>query len=96
MNIKPLSDHLVLQPLDAETTTSFGIIIPDTVSKERPEKAKVVAIGPGKMQENGQRRSIEVTLGQTVLFKKYATDEVSVDGQDYLIVKADDVIAIIE
>ncbi len=96
MNIKPLSDHLVLKPLDTETTTSFGIIIPDTVSKERPEKAKVVAIGPGKMQENGQRRAIDVTLGQTVLFKKYATDEVSVDGEDYLIVKADDVIAIIE
>ena len=96
MNIKPLSDHLVLKPVDAETTTASGIIIPDTVSKERPEKGEVIAIGPGKMLENGQRQPIDVQVGQTVMFKKYATDEVKVDGVEYLMVRAEDVIAIIE
>lgn len=96
MNIKPLSDHLVLKPVDAETMTASGIIIPDTVSKERPEKGEVMAIGPGKLGKDGVRQAIEVAIGQTVMFKKYATDEVTIDGQNYLIVKADDVIAIIE
>jgi chaperonin GroES len=96
MNIKPLADHLVLKPVGAETTTASGIIIPDTVSKERPEKGEVMAIGPGKMLENGQRQAIEVSVGQTVMFKKYAADEVKVDEQEYLIVKAEDVIAIID
>lgn len=96
MNLKPVSNHLILKPLDAETTTASGIIIPDTASKERPERGEVLAVGPGKMLENGTREALEITVGQKVIFKKYAPDEIEIDGEKYLIIKSDDVIAIIE
>ncbi|MDP2631221.1 MAG: co-chaperone GroES [Candidatus Uhrbacteria bacterium] len=96
MNLKPVSDHLVLKSLDAETVRASGIIIPDTVNKERPEKGEVLAVGPGKMLENGTRQQVEIRVGDKVLFKKYAPDEVEVDGEKYLIISADDVMAVIE
>lgn len=96
MQLKPVGNHLVLKPLDQETTTASGIIIPETVDKERPEKGEVLAIGPGKVQDNGQRTPIDVTVGQKVLFKKYAPDEFEIDGQKFLVITADDVIAVIE
>jgi len=96
MKLRPVSDHLVLKSLDNETTTASGIIIPDTASKEKPEKGEVLAVGPGKMLENGQRQPVEVQVGSVVLFKKYAPDEVEVDGETYLIIRADDVMAIVE
>lgn len=96
MNLKPVSDHIILKPVDKETVTSSGIIIPDTIEKEKPEQAEVLAVGPGKMLESGQRQSIEVAVGQKVMFKKWSPDEVEIDGQKYLIIKSDDVIAIVE
>lgn len=96
MNLKPVGNHLVLKPVDQETTTASGIIIPETVDKERPEKGEVLAVGPGKMQENGQRAPIDVTVGQTVIFKKYAPDEFEINGEKFLIITAEDVMAVIE
>ena len=96
MQLKPVSDHIVLKSVEQETKTASGIIIPDTVDKERPEKGEVVAIGPGKVLENGQRASMEVQVGNTIVFKKYAPDEVKVDGVTYLVIRAEDVMAIIE
>lgn len=86
----------MLKPVDQETTTASGIIIPETVDKERPEKGEVLAVGPGKIQENGQRAPIDVTVGQTVIFKKYAPDEFEIDGKKFLIITAEDVMAVIE
>ena len=96
MNLKPTGDHLIVKALESETTTSAGIIIPDTVDKERPEKGEVLAVGPGRVLENGDRRTIDIKVGQTVVFKKHAPDEVKIDGVDYLVIGADDVIATIE
>jgi len=96
MQLKPVSDHIVLKPMDKETTTTSGIIIPETVDKERPEQAEVLSVGPGKMLENGQRQPIEVRVGQKVLFKKYAPDEFEIDGQTYLVIRGEDVIAVVE
>jgi len=96
MKLRPTADHLVLKSVGNETTTASGIIIPDTASKEKPEKGEVLAVGPGKMLENGQRQPAEVQVGNIVLFKKYAPDEVEVDGETYLIIRADDVMAIVE
>ncbi|MFH1631892.1 MAG: co-chaperone GroES [bacterium] len=95
MNLKPIGDHIILKTIDEETVTASGIIIPDTVSKERPEKGEVLAVGPGKMLENGTRQAIEVAVGNKVIFKKYAPDEVEVAGEKYLIINADDVMAVI-
>ncbi|MBT3230543.1 co-chaperone GroES [Candidatus Uhrbacteria bacterium] len=96
MQLKPVSDHIILKPIDKETVTSSGIIIPDTVEKEKPEQAEVLAVGPGKMLENGQRQPIEVAVGQKIMFKKWTPDEVEIEGQKYLIIKSEDVIAIVE
>ena len=96
MNLKPVSDNIILKPIDKETITSSGIIIPDTVEKEKPEQAQVLAVGPGKMLDSGQRQTIEVAVGQKVMFKKWSPDQVEIDGQKYLIIKSDDIIAIVE
>ena len=96
MQLKPVSDHIILKPIDKETVTSSGIIIPDTVEKEKPEQTEVLAVGPGKMLENGQRQPIEVAVGQKIMFKKWTPDEVEIEGQKYLIIKSEDVIAIVE
>src|SRR3989339_610264 len=96
INLRPVSDHIILKPMDKETVTASGIIIPDTVEKEKPEQAEVLAVGPGKMLENGQRQIMEVQVGQKVMFKKWAPDEVEIDKQKYLIIKSEDVIAIVE
>lgn len=96
MNLKPVGNHIIVKALDNETKTATGIIIPDTANQERPEKGEVLAIGPGKVLENGQVRPIEVSVGQEVVFKKYGPDEIKIDGETYLIISADDVMAIIE
>lgn len=95
MKLQPISNHIVLKAKAVESVTAGGIIIPDTVDKDRPEQAEVVAVGPGKMLENGQLSPVGVEVGQTVLFKKYTPDEVEFDGEKYLIVRAEDIIAIV-
>lgn len=95
-NIKPLGSHIVVKPLEAEKKTASGIIIPDTAGQDRPEQGEVVAVGPGKVLENGSRAPMEVTVGQRVVFKKYGPQELKIDNQELLVVEAEDVIAIVE
>ncbi len=96
MNIKPLSNHVIVKGVSEDTTTKAGIVLPDTADKERPEKGEVVAIGPGKLLDNGQRAEMSVKVGQTVIFKKYSPDEIKVDGEDLLVLSESDIIAIVE
>lgn len=95
-NIKPLSDHIFIEPVEEEKTTESGIVIPDTADKERPMKGKVLAVGPGKRNEKGEVIPVSVSVGDFILFKKYGPDEIEIDGKSYLVGREDDVLAIIE
>lgn len=94
-NYKPLNDHVLIKPITEDETTKSGIILPDTVDKEKPEKGEVVAVGQGKLLDNGQRAPMTVAVGQKVIFKKYAPDELPGE-EDLMMVKEDDIMAIIE
>lgn len=94
MNVKPLADRIILRPLEAEQKTAGGIIIPDA-AKEKPQKGEIVAVGPGKIADNGQKIEMSLRTGDKVLYGKYSGTEVSIDGQDYLIMKESDVLAIL-
>ena len=93
--IKPLEDRILVQPLEAETTTSFGLVIPDT-AKEKPQEGKVIATGPGRIDDNGQRVPLDVAEGDVVIFSKYGGTEVKYSGEEYLVLSARDVLAVIE
>ena len=95
-NLKPLGDHVIIKPLSEEETTKSGIILPDTVDKEKPEKGEVLAVGPGKILENGQRAEMSVKVGNKIIFKKYSPDEIKVGDDEVLVIKEEDVIAVIE
>lgn len=90
--IVPTGDNLVVEPVKEEVSSS-GIIIPDTASKEKPMKGKVLAVGPGKIMDNGQRRDMEVVEGDIVLFSKYGPTEVKIEGKEVLILSAGDIYA---
>ena len=96
MQIKPLSDHLLIEPLKQEEKTKSGILLPDSVDKERPEQGKVIAVGPGKKDEDGTLILMEVKVGDVVLFTKYGPNEIKIDEKEYLIAKEDDILAILE
>jgi chaperonin GroES len=96
MHFKPLSNHLFIEPIEEEKTTKSGIVLPETAEKERPVKGKIIAIGPGKMNEKGERMPMSVKVNDVVLFKKYGPDEVEIDGKKYLVGDEDDILAIIE
>jgi chaperonin GroES len=96
MKLKPLGDNVIVKPVSKEEVTKSGIILPDTLDKEKPEQGEVVAIGPGKLQDNGTRGAMEVQAGDIVLFQKYSPDEVKVDEEKYLVVSQGDIIAVIE
>ncbi len=96
MNLLPLYDQVIIKPLSAEEKTQSGIILPDTVNKERPEQGEIIAVGPGRLLDNGQRAPMSVQLGQQVMFKKYSTEELKYDGQEYLVVGERDILAIIK
>jgi len=93
--IKPLSDHVLLEPMKEEKKKG-GIILPDTVDKERPEKGKIIAVGPGKLDKDGKRVPMEIKKGQVVLFKKYGPDEIKVGDKEYLIAREEDILAILD
>ena len=95
MKVKPLQDRLVVKRLAEEEKTKGGIIIPDA-AKEKPQEGKVIAVGPGKVTDNGQRVTPEVKAGDKILFGKYAGTEIKIDGEEHLILREDDVLAIIE
>jgi chaperonin GroES len=95
MKLRPLQDRILVQRVEEETTTKGGIIIPDT-AKEKPAEGKVTAVGNGKVGDDGKRVPLEVKKGDRVLFGKYAGTEVKVDGDEYLIMREDDVLGVIE
>ena len=96
MNLKPLSDHIILEPIKEEMVTEAGIILPETAEREKPQKGKVVAVGPGRMKDDGTRIPVEVKVGDIVIFHQYGPSEMKIDKKDYLVAKEDDIIAIIE
>ncbi|MFA0888928.1 MAG: co-chaperone GroES [Synergistales bacterium] len=95
MQLKPLADRIVVKVLTQEEKTRGGIVLPDT-AKEKPQEAKVMAVGSGKVLENGQKLAPEVKVGDRVLFGKYSGTEVKVDGEEYLILSERDILAIVE
>ncbi len=86
----------MLEPVKSEEKTKSGILLPDSASKERPEQGKVVAVGPGKKNKQGQIIPVSVKVGQKVLFKKYSSNEIKVEEKEYLIIEEDDILAVIE
>lgn len=95
MKLKPLNDRVLVKRLEEEVMTAGGIIIPDS-AKEKPMRGEVIAVGPGKVGEDGKRMELAVKKGDTVLFNKYAGTEIKVDGVDHLMMREDDVLAVIE
>ncbi len=96
MNIKPLSDHILIEPIKVEEKTSSGIFLPDTAEKEKPEQGMIVAVGNGKKTDDGKIIPVSVMPGQKVLFTKYGPTEIKVGGKEYLIASESDILAIIE
>lgn len=94
-NIKPLEDRVVVEIVQTETTTASGLVIPDT-AKEKPSEAMVVAVGPGRTDDKGNRIPVDVAVGDVVIFSKYGGTEVKFDGAEYLILSARDILAVIE
>ncbi|NLY92131.1 MAG: co-chaperone GroES [Firmicutes bacterium] len=94
MNIKPLGERIVIKVLESEEKTKSGIVLPDT-AKEKPQMGEVLAVGSGKVLENGQKLPMEVKVGDKVLFAKYAGTEVKLDGEEYMVLKESDVLAIL-
>ena len=92
--IRPLSDRVVIKPANKDEISAAGVILPDT-AKEKPQKGTIVAVGPGKILDNGQRQVPEVSEAQTVLYAKYAGTEVKIDGEEYLILSEKDILAIL-
>jgi chaperonin GroES len=96
VSIKPLEDRIVVKPLDAEQTTASGLVIPDT-AKEKPQEGEVLSVGPGRFDEDGEKRiPLDVKVGDTVLYSKYGGTEVKYGGEEFLILSARDVLAVIE
>ena len=93
--IKPLEDRILVQPLEAETTTASGLVIPDT-AKEKPQEGRVLATGPGRIDDNGNRGPLDVKEGDVVIFSKYGGTEVRYNNTDYLLLNARDILAVVE
>lgn len=95
MNLQPLADRVVVKAIAQEEKTKSGIVLPDT-AKEKPQEGQVLAVGPGKVAENGTRVPMEVKVGDKVIYSKYAGTEVKVDGEEYLVLRESDVLAIVK
>ncbi|MBI5654917.1 co-chaperone GroES [Candidatus Uhrbacteria bacterium] len=96
MQLRPLGDRVIVKPAAKEEMTKAGILLPDTVDKERPEQGEVIAVGPGRLLENGNRAAMSLKVGDKVMFKKYSPDEMKLDGVEYLVIAETDVMAVIE
>ncbi len=96
MKLLPLNDRLIIDGGKKEEMTASGLVLPDTASKERPEQGTVIAVGPGRLDEKGNRIAMSVNVGDKVVFKKYSPDEVKVDDKEYLVISESDVLAVIE
>lgn len=95
MNIRPLHDRVVVKRMEEERTTAGGIVIPDSAT-EKPSRGEIIAVGKGKVADNGEVRALDVKVGDKVLFGKYAGTEIKVDGEEVLIMREDDIIGVIE
>jgi chaperonin GroES len=95
MNLRPMQDRIIVKRVDEETKTAGGIFIPDT-AKEKPQQGEVVAVGKGKKTEDGKVIPMDVKVGDKVLFGKYAGTEIKLEGQDYLIMREDDILGVVE
>lgn len=95
MKIEPLYDKVVIKPLKEEEVTASGLVLPDTVDKEKPMQGEVIAVGPGKRLENGQVMPMSVKVGDTVLFTKYAPDEIELNDEEFLVVEEDKILGIV-
>ncbi len=96
MKIRPLNENVVVKPIIKDEVTISGIVLPDTLDKERPERGEVIAIGEGKLLDNGQRAPMSVKIGDKVMFKKYSPDEIKIDKDEYLVISQNDILAILE
>ena len=94
VSIKPLEDRIVVRPLEAEQTTASGLVIPDT-AKEKPQEGEVVAVGPGRIDDNGNRVPVDVAEGDVIIYSEYGGTEIKQGGQEYLVLSARDVLAIV-
>jgi len=94
VNIKPLEDKIVVQASEAEATTASGLVIPDT-AKEKPQEGKVLAVGPGRIDDKGNRVPVDVAVGDVVVYSKYGGTEIKYNGEEYLILSARDVLAVV-
>ncbi|HEY8340890.1 MAG TPA: co-chaperone GroES [Egibacteraceae bacterium] len=95
VGLKPLEDRVVVQAEEAEETTASGLVIPDT-AKEKPQQGKVIAVGPGRISDSGERIPLDVKEGDTVVYSKYGGTEIKIQGEEYLILSARDILAIVE
>lgn len=95
MNLKPLGDRLIVEPIEQEELTASGLVLPET-AKEKPMQGKVLAVGPGARHEDGSRIAMDISKGETVLFAKYAGTEVKIENKKYLILRETDVLAIVQ
>jgi chaperonin GroES len=96
MKLRPLGNRVIVKPASKEEKTLSGIILPDTMGKERPEQGDVIEVGPGLLLENGTRQSMSVKVGDRVIFKKYSPDEFKIESEEYLVLAETDIIAVLE
>jgi len=95
MNLRPLNDRVVVEPVEQETTTASGLVLPET-AKEKPQQGKILAVGPGIRDEDGERMALDLEVGDMVLFAKYAGTEIKIDGNKVLIMKENDILGVLE
>jgi chaperonin GroES len=96
MDIKPLADHILIEPIKKEEKSKAGILLPETTEKERPEEGKVIEVGPGRKNSAGKRIPLDIEKGDIVIFSKYGPTEIKIKDKEYLIAKEDDILAIIK
>lgn len=95
MKIQPLYDRVLVEPMEIEEKTEGGIVLPDTMDKEKPQQGKIIAVGNGKTGKDGKKIALSVKKGDVVLFAKYSPSEIKVEGKEYLIIKEEDILAIL-
>lgn len=96
MKLRPLNDHVIVKPITENETTKAGIVLPETVDQEKPEKGEVMEVGPGKLLEKGERAPTTLKKGDKIIFKKYSPDEINVGDEEYLVLREDDVLAAVD
>lgn len=94
--IRPLGDRVIVKPFGQEEVTKSGIVLPDTINKEKPEQGEVIAVGPGKRLDSGEIAPMSVSVGDKVVFRKYSPDEIEVEGEEVLVISESDIVGILE